>query len=401
MLDANALDAHALDRAEAGARATCDSLTLVGGGLQNALITLALLHEHPEARVCLIERENHFGGNHTWCFHEGDATASALPWLSLLVVKRWAAYDVAFPGLKRRVHQRYSAISSERLERVLRARLLSAPHARVVQQEVTHVEPGRVHFASGDTCSAGYIIDARGPRLRPNGERRVQKFVGLELEVSPHTVPPVPMLMDACVPQRDGFRFFYVLPLADNRVLVEDTYYSDDAQLDREGLKAGILDYARARGLQVQAVLREEHGVLPLPIHQDESTDVQGVLEAGYRGGFFHPTTGYSLPCALRVAAHVARSFPTGVAGPELEALIARHRSQARYCLWLNRLLFGAFAPESRFSVLERFYRLPEDTIRNFYALDMSAVDRARIICGRPPAGFSAWRLYQSLGQPT
>lgn len=401
MLAANALDSRASDRGAPGALASCDCLTLVGGGLQNALIALALLHEQPEARVCLIERENHFGGNHTWCFHEGDATTSALPWLSPLVVKRWAAYDVAFPGLKRRVQQRYSAISSERLERVLREKLLGAPNAHIVQQEVTQVEPGRVHLASGDTRQAGFIIDSRGPRLDAKGERHVQKFVGLELEVSPHTVPQVPMLMDACVPQRDGFRFFYVLPLADNRVLVEDTYYSDDARLDREGLKAGILDYANGRGLQVQAVLREEHGVLPLPIRQSESVHVRGVLEAGYRGGFFHPTTGYSLPCALRVAAHVARSSSAGIAGPELEALIARHRSQARYCLWLNRMLFGAFAPEGRFTVLERFYRLPEDTIRNFYALDMSAVDRARIVCGRPPAGFSAWRLYQSLGQPT
>jgi lycopene beta-cyclase len=69
-----------------------------------------------------------------------------------------------------------------------------------------------------------------------------------------------------------------------------------------------------------------------------------------------------------------------------------------RYCFWLNRLLFGAFAPEQRFEVLQRFYGLPADTIRRFYALELTRLDRTRILCGRPPRGFSALRLLQSRG---
>ena len=36
------------------------------------------------------------------------------------------------------------------------------------------------------------------------------------------------VVMDATVPQEDGFRFVYALPLDPDRVLVEDTYFSDD-----------------------------------------------------------------------------------------------------------------------------------------------------------------------------
>ena len=71
--------------------------------------------------------------------------------------------------------------------------------------------------------------------------------------------------MDATVPQDDGFRFVYVLPLAEDRVLVEDTCFSDTDILDREALRARALAYAREKGLGPFEVVREEEGVLPLP----------------------------------------------------------------------------------------------------------------------------------------
>jgi lycopene beta-cyclase len=113
---------------------------------------------------------------------------------------------------------------------------------------------------------------------------------------------------------------------------------------------------------------------------------------AGYAGGLFHPTTGYSLPVALRFALLLAGAAPRAIPGATLEAWLTGHRRQVRFCLLLNRMMFGAFAPEERYHVLERFYRLPEGTIRRFYALDMNALDRARIVCGRPPHGFSLAR---------
>ncbi|HWO13254.1 MAG TPA: lycopene cyclase family protein, partial [Polyangiaceae bacterium] len=112
-----------------------------------------------------------------------------------------------------------------------------------------------------------------------------------------------------------------------------------------------------------------------------------------YSGGLFHPTTGYSLPVAARFAAFLAQHSAQQALGPEYRRWRAAHERQARFCLLLNRLLFGAFAPEQRYHVLERFYGLPDATIRRFYALEMHAGDRARILCGRPPRGFSLQRL--------
>ncbi len=65
------------------------------------------------------------------------------------------------------------------------------------------------------------------------------------------------------------------------------------------------------------------------------------------------------------------------------------HREQARFAQRLNWLLFNCFAPQQRWHVFSRFYRLPEPLIERFYALATTRVDRARIVLGRPPRGIS------------
>ena len=89
---------------------------LVGGGLQNGLLALALRARRPEARIALVEREATLGGNHTWSFHEGDVPEAAREWTEPLVAHRWPAYDVRFPGLERTLRHAYATIPSSRLD---------------------------------------------------------------------------------------------------------------------------------------------------------------------------------------------------------------------------------------------------------------------------------------------
>jgi lycopene beta-cyclase len=244
-------------------------------------------------------------------------------------------------------------------------------------------------LADGSELRARVVVDGRGPgAFRASGRIAYQKFLGLELVVRRLAHDAVPIIMDATVPQHDGFRFFYVLPLSEERVLIEETYFSDSPKLEAETLRAHIIEYAALRGLGATAIAREERGVLPLPTRMPPPGSARSPFLAGFAGGWFHPTTGYSFPVAARLAELFALHEPE-----DLPAAWARiqheHAKQARFCAFLNRLLYGYFAPEDRWNVLERFYRLPAPTIRRFYALNTSSLDRARILCGRPPAGMS------------
>jgi lycopene beta-cyclase len=367
---------------------------LVGGGLQNGLIALALAARQPDARIVMLESGHALGGNHTWSFHSSDLPDGAQAWIDPLVVARWPGYDVAFPTLRRSIDAPYASTSSERLVACVTA-ALARPGSRLlldtkVEEVGAHRVVARDREGNPVTVEAEVVIDARGPDRAPPAACGWQKFLGQELVLAaPHGLAR-PLLMDATLPQRDGFRFMYVLPLAADRLLVEDTYFSDGSFLDTEALRGEISAYVAARGWTVSQVVREETGVLPMPWRMDPPAPT-APLVAGYAGGWFHPVTGYSFPIAARLAQLIA-SLPTSrLFGPELTELAAAHARQLRFAQRLTYMLFRWFAPEQRHHILARFYRMPVASICRFYALQLTGADRARILVGRPPRGLS-WR---------
>lgn len=378
---------------------------LVGGGLQNGLIALALRTHAPTARLALIERGSTLGGNHTWCFHAGDVPPPARPLVEPLVEHRWPGYQVRFPERKRHLRSDYACVTAERFDRVVRRALTD--HHVLCQHEALELAGDKVtarHVATGEhvTLHARAIIDARGPdRGAFEGRAGYQKFVGLELSCPGHGLTE-PVLMDACVDQSEGYRFFYVLPLDEGRLLIEDTYFADSAYLDVSALRERILAYAAERGYAVGEILREETGVLPLPWHAEPiapARTASAALIAGYQGGWFHPATGYSFPVALRLALAVAATAPDELPGPQVAALWRAHAEQLGFAYRLNWMLFRWFAPPQRYHVMEHFYRLPDDTIARFYACELTSFDKARLFLGRPPRGLS-WRAALSLPLP-
>ncbi|MDB4987060.1 MAG: Lycopene cyclase protein [Myxococcaceae bacterium] len=381
-------------------RAADFDVVFVGGGLASVLASLALLERRPELRLAIVERGARLGGNHTWCFHAADVPASASQLVAPLIVQSWPGYEVRFPRRTRRLASGYACISSARLHEVGSARFGQAPGSELLLgQSARELGADRVLLDDGRELAAKLVVDARGPTLgepskpEQRGRRGYQKFVGLELRVAPHTLRE-PLMFDACIEQRDGFRFMYVLPLSSDRVLVEETFFSEHARLDEESGRRAILEYAAKRGLSVLEVLRVERGVLPMPWH-DPPFDIRArPLAAGYRAGLFHPVTGYSFPLAIRFALALAASDLARLESSPLAAFARAHAEQRPFLHFLTRLLFTCFAPAQRFSVLEHFYRLPEPVIERFYAAELRPLDRARVFIGAPPRGFSVGRAF-------
>lgn len=378
-----------------------NGLVLVGGGLANGLLAYRLSMLRPRLPLLVLERDAQAGGNHTWSFHEPDLTPAQHAWIAPFVAHAWPHYDVAFPHRRRRLRSGYRAITSARFHEVLAARLgdalrTSTPVARVL--------PTEVEFTDGTRLQAEAVIDGRGPMDWHALAVGHQKFLGLELELArPHGLSG-PTVMDATVPQHDGYRFVYVLPFADDVVLVEDTCYADGAALDAESMRARVHEWTARRGWQVARVLREETGVLPIALDGDarafwdEAPGMPaGMPRTGLRAALFHPTTGYSLPDAVRLADRIA-ALPA-LDARTLHAQIRAHslaqwRRQGFFRL-LNRMLFRAARGPERRAVLERFYGLPEPLIRRFYAGCPTPGDMARVLVGRPPVPI--WRALRAV----
>jgi lycopene beta-cyclase len=373
-------------------RAVFDAV-FVGGGLSTALSVLALLERNPHARLAVVERGAQLGGNHTWCFHAADVPAAAAPLVSSLEVARWSGYTVKFPRRTRRVASSYACVTSERLHEVVSARLAQAPNcALLLASHAVQLEANRVRLRDGRELRAPLVVDATGPTEHEVADAGYQKFVGLEMCVEGGDYPSEPLLFDACIPQYDGFRFMYLLPISRRRLLVEETFFSDCPQLDEERSVAAILGYVAGLGMRVREVHRVERGVLPMPWRDPDIDPAARPLRAGYRAGLFHPVTGYSFPLAIRFALALAQSDLTQLAPSPVAELARSHAAQRPFLRLLTRMLFTCFAPDERFSVLEHFYRLPEPVIERFYAAELTALDRARIFWGAPPRGFSLTR---------
>jgi lycopene beta-cyclase len=253
--------------------------------------------------------------------------------------------------------------------------------------EVSDVGGDHVTLADGSVFEGLCVIDARGPSVSIEKVwQGYQKFVGLEVETEQPWPERIPTVMDATVPQDDGYRFLYTLPFDAHRVLVEDTYFSDGPVLDRALLRERVAGVMESRGIGSWRVLREESGVLPMPWAGGGPTMVGGEpIAGGAGGGWFHPATGYSFPLALRLAMAIGQEQPREAA-TAVRTLLDRMRRRQEFARFLNRLLFGIVVPKERWRVFRRLYRdVPDAAMARFYAMEFTAWDAARMVVGWPP----------------
>lgn len=366
----------------------CD-IAILGGGLAGGLIALALARHRPELTVLLVEQEEKLGGNHVWSFFGTDVAKAGRDLLGPIVAAAWPGYTVRFPGHERELSTSYYAMTSARFDAALRKAL---PASDIITgARVVACSARTATLSDGTRIEAGGVIDARGIRNLGHLTGGWQKFLGQVLKLSaPHGLDR-PVVMDATVDQLDGYRFVYLLPFTPDTVFVEDTYYSDSPTVDRVQIAERIADYVRAKGWQVESVLGEEQGVLPVAGGGDfdafwRSTG-KDIARAGTRAGLFHAVTSYSVPDAVRFALALAKQ--DDLSGEALavfsEHYARKHWADGKFLRQLSAMLFSAAAPIERYRVLERFYRLDAKLIERFYAGRMTALDKARVLAGKPP----------------
>lgn len=362
-------------------------LIIVGAGLAAAILALRLSHNDDAPRILILERSDTPFGNKTWSMQATDMSAQDRAWLGGAIFAEWPRQSVQFEALDRVIETGYCSLSSETLSKAVAA----LPNVEVRgAAQVTEITQDNLTLETGEVLTAPCILDARGHVPDKAMELAYQKFVGWTVETrEPHGID-APVIMDGTVEQIDGFRFVYLLPFSDTRILIEDTRYADGSTLDEASIEETIRQYAANKGWEIDRVVHREAGVLPITLAFDKHNfraNRDGRPSLGMRAGLFHATTGYSLPDAIRVANLIGDAGPLSSDGIA-NLLLAYGRKRARvqtFYRFLNRMLFKAAEPERRHLVMQKFYRLPRQTIERFYAGRTTVTDVMRILSGEPP----------------
>jgi lycopene beta-cyclase len=371
-------------------------VVIVGGGLAGQLVAHALAAQAPWATVALVEGREALVENQTWCCHGADlaeratgtpaGNASTLAWFLPLVERRWRQHLVRFPRYERVLDGDYLCLRGSALARATTALTRRREFSLLTGDGASAVGTQSVTLGSGRTLRAKVVLDARGAGPATfAGRTGYQKFLGVEIEIpgGAPRLPTVPLLMDATVAQREGFRFFYVLPFSRTRFLVEETYFSDTPALDPAAARERVRDYLAERGVTDFTTVREEAAVLPMP-YVDRADG--NPLAIGYRGGFFHPATGYSLGAAAQVAQRIAAVIAE--AGPDaarvaaaLAGMRVARRGNDRFARVLNFLSFRLIPGRFRRDwVMSAVYRLSEARLARFYAGRATGADRLAML---------------------
>lgn len=358
---------------------------LVGAGLGNGILAWFLRKRHPHIRVEIFEAKPHMTDNRTWSFHGTDVTAESRAILRELIVHQWPGYEVQFPHSKRVLQTEYLTMTPERLQR----ELINAGVEIHFSSPVKELHENHIVTKDEQKLVFDCVFDGRGFQARQQ-RMGYQKFVGQIVRLKqPHGLK-VPILMDAMVEQKDGFRFFYTLPFSERNLLIEDTRYSIRNSLDIDEYFLDIRDYLASCGWETEAVLKTEKGILPIPLTVEPGKTSS--VELGLKGGFFHPVTGYSLPDSVRLADRITRT--SSIHPSSVKALLSQYRQEysvrKKFYLMLNRMMFLAAKDEERRKIFEHFYTLPQGTIERFYSGGTTFPDGLRILSGKPPVAIGS-----------
>ncbi|GAA3706054.1 lycopene cyclase family protein [Microlunatus aurantiacus] len=232
----------------------------------------------------------------------------------------------------------------------------------------TVVDPHTVRLADGRHLSADVVVDARGSRLSP--AKAQQTAVGVVLPRDRTGAISGSWFMDwrhdNGAPADAPPSFLYVVPVGDDRVLVEETCLVGRPPLGYRELRTRLAARLAHRGVRLSGDEPEEHVRFAVEPEHLSRSGRAGPLVIGARGGIMHPATGYSVAPSLRLADDLAVLIAAGVPADAADLLRSRRRQVVRLLRGAGLATLLRLPPDGVPAFFEAFFRLPPDRQRAY-----------------------------------
>ena len=283
--------------------ATDIDLLILGGGCAGLSLALRLAEQPGRCqRVTVVEARPAYQNDRSWCFWRTGPHR-----YEHLVKRSWS--NVALRSATRAVEidcartpyqlLEASAFYSHAQQTISANTNVQLRLATAVLGPPTPVAGGWRVDTSAGTLTAARVIDTRPPNSSHAPQRDDallwQSFVGEEL-ICDRAVfdPDRVMLMDFAHDLPGAVAFTYVLPLADNRALIETTLFDAQPHTPSDLARRQQQAVLRLCGAASAQVLRTEAGILPMGITRPHMALGRGHVRAGLMSGAARPATGFA-----------------------------------------------------------------------------------------------------------
>lgn len=197
----------------------------------------------------------------------------------------------------------YQVIEGIRFYDFVRERLEAFPNFHLRQEEITGLESGvqeaLVHTRE-NSYQATWVFNScfLDEKLKTAARKDLvlqQHFKGWVIKTpEPAFDPERIRLFDFRTPQQGNMRFFYLIPQAPDRALVEYTLFSSQL-LEPVAYEEALRRYIReVLQLKEYTIEEEEWGVIPMTTYPFPGRQGKRIIHIGSVGGASKPSTGYT-----------------------------------------------------------------------------------------------------------
>jgi lycopene beta-cyclase len=357
---------------------------VLGAGCAGLSVALELIDRDSQIGVTIFDKKPSFTNDRTWCgwtFDDSRYEACVSHRWSRAVVRgprHESTLDLRMHPYRRIPGDAFYARCVEQLEASGRCALRLGVDVGAVEPDEGGVSvtlgARDVRPDDGDArCTTrerfDHVLDGR---ILPStvrafrGPTLIQHFAGHEIETADDAFDPdVVTLMDFDVDQSDGPHFFYVLPFAARRALVEATWMTPAAEMHRfrEADHTMTIEryIRRTLGVDRWDVRTREAGSIPMAARAPDPQPHPRWWRIGTAAGAVKPSTGYAFDFIHRDCARVAAALIGGLERPALP--------RSRFAAWLDRVMLSYLTsqPDAAQHVFPRLMqRCPAERVVRF-----------------------------------
>lgn len=295
-------------------------IIIIGGGCSGLALAYALAKQQSHLCVNILEARPNYHNDKTWCFWSDETNewtdltqkswdswsfhTESNPQTTALHSKKWKYYCLAAEDYYRTIQQHLEHNQNIRL--FTNQQIVSVTYANASTIFSEAQPTAQVTTQNDETYNAKLIIDTRNPKIFNSILH--QSFYGTELKTEDLQSETISLMQNMRSDYR-GFRFNYILPLDDDRVLFEHTRFSKKPY-SHEIMHEECHEEIRRLKISYRAIIREEHGCLPMGMTRIDPKYYQG----GIAAGALRDASGYGFlriqAWAKQIAKQLAQSKP-------------------------------------------------------------------------------------------